>query len=182
MHLSLLCHPSPCFFLSFTPLGCGLGRWEAQRSEPWAQALTGRKASTALFWASQGKGPFLPPLQCLLPHSLPPTASQCHVPTPCPWFQRPLAVRQVGSVRPWLLVGFDYGLGCGRAFLNTWVKNNTWLRRGLTSPTKECGSAPRWGWDFHQPFSPKKKSLSHREAQGLGSPSRALFHSCLLQL
>ena len=59
------------FFLSFTPLGCGLGSWEAQRSEPWAWSPTGRRASTAVCQASQGKGPLPPPPpQCLLFHSL----------------------------------------------------------------------------------------------------------------
>lgn len=46
--------PPPVFSLSFTPLGCGLGSWEARRAERWARALTGRRASPTVCQASRG--------------------------------------------------------------------------------------------------------------------------------
>lgn len=104
--------PIPLFFFLFffTPLGCGLGRWEAQRSEPWAQALTGRRASTALCWADQGRGPFPSPSpQCLLPLETS-LVEPCHA----PWGPAPKVPGCWGLSFLWDSGG---GLSCGWTLL-----------------------------------------------------------------
>lgn len=164
-------HP-PVFFLSFTPLGCGLGRWEAPRSEPWAQALTGRRASTALCRAGQGRGPFpLPSPQCLLPRH-------------APWDPAPKALGwrgDAGSARPELLAGL-------RQWPRLWSGlSYTQLRGVLASPRKGCGSAPdgagTWGF-LRLALLPREEELKSQGGPRTGDqpPSLTLFHGCLLQL
>lgn len=57
--------PFPLFFSFFHTFGLWFGRLEARRSEPWAQPLTGRRASTASVRPAREGGHFL-----LLPLSI----------------------------------------------------------------------------------------------------------------
>lgn len=124
------------FFLSFTPLGCGLGRWEIWRSELWAQSLTGRRASTAVCQSSQGRGPFPPPpSQCLLPHSPSECLSEPAL-KPLGLSHQLQAVRGAGSVKPKLPWAQAVTPAEAEPFFHEINKS--------PSPQKEKGSAPHY--------------------------------------